>query len=114
MLICGAGMVSVTFIQAGSPEWDIAWRLGLIGLGFGLFQSPNNRVMFTSAPRDRSGAASGMQSTARLLGHTCGITVVAACFQLWGREAAPRSALALAAGFALASAALSLTRRRLR
>ena len=40
----------------------------LCGAGFGLFQSPNNHTIITSAPRERSGGASGMLGTARLLG----------------------------------------------
>ena len=31
------------------------WRV--CGIGFGLFQSPNNRTIVSSAPRNRSGAA---------------------------------------------------------
>ena len=61
---------------------DIAWRLTLCGLGFGLFQSPNNKVIITSAPRERSGGASGMQSTARLTGQSFGAALVAVIFGL--------------------------------
>lgn len=42
----------------------------IAGLGFGIFQVPNNRNMLISVPLVRSGAAGGMQSTARLLGQT--------------------------------------------
>ena len=58
------------------------WRLTLCGLGFGLFQSPNNKVIITSAPRERSGGASGMQSTARLTGQSLGAALVAVLFGL--------------------------------
>ena len=46
--------------------WSGAWRCP--ALGFGLFQTPNNRTMIAAAPRERSGGASGMLGTARLLG----------------------------------------------
>ena len=52
----------------------IAFLVGTViaGLGFGLFQTPNNRILLLSAPKARSGAAGAMQGTARLLGQTLG------------------------------------------
>ena len=44
--------------------------MAVCGLGFGLFQSPNNRTIVSAAPKPRSGAAGGMLATARLLGQT--------------------------------------------
>jgi DHA2 family multidrug resistance protein-like MFS transporter len=44
--------------------------VAICGAGFGLFQVSNNRNMFLAAPRARSGAAGGMQATARLSGQT--------------------------------------------
>ena len=52
----------------------------LCGLGFGLFQVPNNHNMFLSAPRERSGAAGGMQGTARLAGQTTGAIIMTLLF----------------------------------
>lgn len=49
----------------------------ICGVGFGLFQSPNNRLMMTSAPRDRSGGAGGMLATARLTGQSVGAALAA-------------------------------------
>lgn len=39
----------------------------LCGIGFGLFQTPNNIVMVIATPIQRTGGAGGMQSTARLV-----------------------------------------------
>ncbi len=72
-----AGLALMAGLPA-HPGWgEIAWRMALCGFGFGLFQSPNNRAMATSAPKERSGGASGMLSTARLLGQTTGAALVA-------------------------------------
>ncbi|MBW8268860.1 MFS transporter [Caldovatus aquaticus] len=84
--------------------------LALAGLGFGLFQTPNNRAMLGAAPRARSGGAGGLQGTARLSGQTLGSTVVGLTF-LAVPQAAPATALALGACFALAGGAVSLGRR---
>lgn len=84
--------------------------VALAGLGFGLFQTPNNRAMLGAAPRARSGGAGGLQGTARLSGQTLGSTVVGLTF-LAAPEVAPIAALALGACFALAGGAVSLVRR---
>lgn len=90
--------------------WLIAGVVGLCGAGFGAFQTPNNRTMLAAAPKSRSGGAGGMQATARLLGTTLGTTTLALAFQLAG-AGGPRLALLAGVGFALAAAALSLSRR---
>ncbi len=54
--------------------------LVLCGLGFGLFQTPNNRTLFLAASPERSGAAGGMQGTARLSGQTAGAVLVTLLF----------------------------------
>ena len=66
-------------------DLDIIWRMILCGAGFGLFQSPNNHTIITSAPRHRSGGASGMLGTARLLGQSTGAALVALMFNPPGR-----------------------------
>jgi DHA2 family multidrug resistance protein-like MFS transporter len=78
-------------------------------LGFGFFNSPNNRAMIAAAPAHRSGGASGMVATARLLGQTTGAALVALCFELAPRHGAP-VALLLGAGFAGAAALASFLR----
>ena len=45
----------MTLLPDAPATLDIVWRLTLCGLGFGLFQSPNNKVIVTSAPRERAG-----------------------------------------------------------
>jgi len=51
-----------------------------IGLGMGIFQSPNNSAIMGTATRDRLGIVSGMLAVTRTLGQTTGIAVVGA---LW-------------------------------
>ena len=59
------------------------------GVGFGLFNSPNNRTIMAAAPRSRSGGASGMQATSRLLGQTVGSALVAMLFNLFPAGGTP-------------------------
>jgi DHA2 family multidrug resistance protein-like MFS transporter len=88
---------------------DIVWRMAICGLGFGLFQTPNNRAIINAAPRERSGGASGMLGTARLLGQTVGAAIVALIFGLVG-QAGNVTALSVAACIALVAAVVSCTR----
>ena len=90
---------------------DIVWRMAVCGAGFGLFQSPNNRTIVSSAPRQRSGAAGGMLATARLLGQTSGAVVVGVAFHLAGVQVGPELLTASAVA-ALIAAGLSLLRLR--
>ena len=80
------------------------------GLGFGFFQTPNNRNMLLSAPRERSGAAGGMQGTARLMGQTAGAVIMALLFTLAPAAIAPRLGLGVGATLALAGGLVSLLR----
>ena len=111
LAIFAAGLFALAALGPAPQTIDIAWRMALCGIGFGLFQSPNNRTIISSAPRQRSGAAGGMLATARLLGQTTGAVVVGVGFHLFGVEATP-SLLAAAGVAALIAAVLSLLRLR--
>jgi DHA2 family multidrug resistance protein-like MFS transporter len=86
--------------------------LMLGGLGFGFFQTPNNRNMLLSAPKERSGAAGGMQGMARLTGQTAGGVLMLVLFSLTPVGAAPQLGLGIGAGFALVGGLISLLRAR--
>ena len=104
--------VSVRFqslLPAHPTIGDICWRMAICGIGFGLFQAPNNRMMITSTPRARSGAASGMLGTARLLGQSLGAAFVAFLLAQWGVEGSPYI-LFIASGFALFASVISFSR----
>ena len=82
LAVLSAGLLGLLLLPADPPGWQVGWRMALCGVGFALFQSPNNRLMLTSVPRERSGAGSGMLSTARLLGQTTGAALVSVLFGL--------------------------------
>ncbi|MCA3848820.1 MAG: MFS transporter, partial [Burkholderia sp.] len=104
-----AGLLSLATIGAHPGTVDIVWRMALCGAGFGLFQSPNNRAMLSSAPRERSGGAGGMLSTARLSGQTLGAALVALIFGL-SPDRGPTIALYVATAFAAIAAVVSMLR----
>jgi DHA2 family multidrug resistance protein-like MFS transporter len=109
LLINAAGLIALALLPAHPGAPDIAWRMALCGAGFGFFQSPNNRTIITSAPRIRSGAASGMLGTARLLGQATGAALVALVLSHFPASGANLS-LWIAASFAIAAGMTSILR----
>ena len=103
------GLAALALLPERAAMIDIIWPMALAGAGFGLYQSPNNRTIQGSAPRARSGAASGMASMARLLGQTIGAALAAFLFsRLAGGGAI--AALWLGVGFAVIGAIVSAVR----
>ena len=109
LVLFAAGLGTLALLPADPSIADVIWRMALSGAGFGLFQTPNNRTMIAAAPRERSGGASGMLGTARLLGQTTGAALVALFLARYPTEGTRISLLA-GAGFALLGAALSMLR----
>ncbi|WP_130835656.1 MFS transporter [[Erwinia] mediterraneensis] len=61
----------------GQPQvWDICLRSLLCGIGFGCFQSPNNREMLANVARQHSGYASGVLAIVRTFGQCLGAALV--------------------------------------
>ena len=77
------GLVLTALLPPDPTTLDIMWRLVLCGAGFGIFASPNNRLMMNAVPRERSGSAGGIIATARTLGQTMGAALVALVFGLF-------------------------------
>ena len=113
LVLLAFGMAALALLPEAPATFDIVWRLTLSGIGFGLFQSPNNKVIITSAPRERSGGASGMQASARLVGQSLGAAWVAVLFGLVPGGPAGAFAVTLwcAVALALAGALASGLRR---
>jgi EmrB/QacA subfamily drug resistance transporter len=67
-------------LDATSSTWDIVWRLGLAGVGQGLFQAPNTRALMEAAPATEQGTASGLLATSRITGQALSVAVAGAVF----------------------------------
>jgi DHA2 family multidrug resistance protein-like MFS transporter len=110
------GLVLTALLPREASMLDVMWRMAICGIGYGLFQSPNNRSIQGSAPRERSGAAQAMQSLARLAGQTTGALAVALVFGFSSANGSGTNAEAIeilmtaAAACAATSGALSIWR----
>ncbi|MGV3571260.1 MAG: MFS transporter [Ramlibacter sp.] len=114
LAVMAGGLALLALAPDAPSAWNLAWRLALCGAGFGLFQSPNNHTIVTSAPLQRAGAASGMLGTARLTGQSLGAVLLGIIFSFSGVQdgRGPVAALALAAVLAAVAAAFSVARVR--
>ncbi|WP_338556358.1 MFS transporter [Erwinia sp. E_sp_B01_3] len=109
LALFAGGLFSLALLPESPSDLNIIWRMALCGAGFGLFQSPNNHTIISSAPGHRSGGASGMLGTARLLGQTSGAALVALMFNLFGAHGTHASLL-LAGSFSTLAAVVSALR----
>ncbi|HTB68511.1 MAG TPA: MFS transporter [Steroidobacteraceae bacterium] len=109
LLAMAAGLLLLALFPPNGTSADLIWRMALCGLGFGFFQSPNNRTLISAAPYARTGAAGGMLATARLLGQTLGAAGVAILFHVYPGSGS-NLALSVAAAIALAAAVVSASR----
>lgn len=88
-VLCAAGSVAmilglsgILLVPQGVGQYGLMACMFLAGVGFGFFQTPNNRAMLGGIPRHRSGAAGGMQATTRVFGQGVGTAFVGVAFQL--------------------------------
>lgn len=72
------GYFGASTLDAETSILGYLLRMLPIGIGMGVFQSPNNSAIMGSAPREQLGVVSGLLSITRTLGQTAGIAVLGA------------------------------------
>jgi EmrB/QacA subfamily drug resistance transporter len=78
MVIMVLGLLSLTQLPVDFSLPDLIWRLVLLGIGQGLFMSPNSSAVLGAVPRPRVGTASGTLAQMRVNGQALGIALSAA------------------------------------
>jgi MFS family permease len=78
-----AGFLAISSLDAETTTLGYILRFLPLGLGMGIFQSPNNSAIMGAAPRERLGIASGMLAVTRTLGQITGIAALGA---LWAGQ----------------------------
>ncbi len=78
------GLFLLSQVNLQSSMLDIIWRLVVIGIGQGIFQSPNTRTIMGAAPREEQGEASGMLATGRVIGQSLSVALVGTVFAGFG------------------------------
>ncbi|RXZ36788.1 MFS transporter [Oxalobacteraceae bacterium CAVE-383] len=98
LLVYACGLALLATLDAHPAVPDILWRTFVCGAGFGLFQSPNNREILSSCPREHSGAGSGMLAIARTFGQSLGAAITAIAMFIAGAAISATAANAGSAG----------------
>lgn len=121
LCLFAAGLVLLAQLPEHAQEWDIGLRSLLCGIGFGCFQSPNNREMLSNATRENSGYASGVLAIMRTFGQCLGAAFVGIILSMMTHSAlkdvaqealAVRLSLWVAAFATLVAIAFSISRLR--
>ncbi len=95
------GYLGLRTLSLETTAWQYILLFLPIGLGMGVFQSPNNSAIMGSAPQERLGVVSGMLAITRTMGQTMGIALLGA---LWASRVSSYEGKMLDAGATEASA----------
>jgi MFS family permease len=87
LLLLLLGFVAVSTLSLQTTALGYVLRFLPIGIGIGVFQSPNNSAIMGAVPRSRLGIASGLLAITRTLGQTAGIAALGA---LWASRVIAR------------------------
>src|SRR3954449_573629 len=89
MLVTAIGLAAMTTLDPHSPYWQTTLWLGLVGIGSGMFNSPNTAAMMGVVPPKRRGIAAG----ARVLLQNTGAVISIAFVLAVVTAAIPKSVL---------------------
>ncbi|KPC56118.1 Major facilitator superfamily transporter [Pseudomonas amygdali pv. morsprunorum] len=91
LLILTVGFAALACLPASPAGWDIAWRMALCGIGFGLFQSPNNREIMSNVTAAHAARGAALLCLARICGQAIGAIVVGIGLGQMANSADPHS-----------------------
>jgi EmrB/QacA subfamily drug resistance transporter len=78
MLVTALALALMTTLRADSPYWESSLWLALVGIGSGLFNSPNTAAMMGTVPTARRGIAAGTRTMLQNTGAVISIAFVLA------------------------------------
>lgn len=114
LVIFAVGMGILGLFTPAGGVTSVIVGLAVVGLGVGLFTTPNNSAILTAAPPTDRGVASGLLAAARNVGMVCGVAAAGTFLAgVAGAEALSRSfahGVLTSAGLALVAAVLSALR----
>ena len=78
MLVSAVGLAGMTTLDVGTAYWQSAVWLALVGVGSGMFNSPNTAAMMGAVPAQRRGIAAGARTLVQNTGAVLSIAFVLA------------------------------------
>lgn len=125
LCVSAVALIHNAMLTTTSPIFAPVLGQALLGIGFGLFQSPNNNSIMSTAPMDKSGLAGGLLALMRNLGMVSGAAAAVTIFEGFRGPLVTdvslnaqhfmsgfRAALIFGAGVALTAAYLSFARKK--
>jgi EmrB/QacA subfamily drug resistance transporter len=76
-----SGLLYLSTLDAQSTVWQVVIGQGIMGIGNGMFQSPNNNSVLSSVPASKVGLASGISALMRNVGMVSGTAVAVSVFE---------------------------------
>ncbi|MCW4780701.1 MFS transporter [Enterobacter chuandaensis] len=76
LIVFVCGLILLATMPENPSAWNICLRSLVCGIGFGCFQSPNNREMLANVAREYASYASGVLSIVRTFGQCLGTAAV--------------------------------------
>ncbi len=83
MSITTAGLFIFIFLGESTPLYFLLANLFLLGIGFGLFSSPNTNAIMSSVEKQYYGIASGAMGTMRLVGQMLSMGIAMLLFSIF-------------------------------
>ena len=112
LCIFAIGLTLLAMLPEHAQAWDICLRSLICGIGFGCFQSPNNKEMLSNASRENSGYASGVLAIMRTFGQCLGAAFVGVMMSLYAQNSAVHFSLWMAVIATVLAIMLSVSRLR--
>jgi len=82
MAFSATGLFMLVFLVESTPLWYLVICLVVLGIGLGMFTSPNTNAIMSSVEKRYYGVASGMNGTMRLLGQMLSMGIAMMLFAL--------------------------------
>lgn len=81
-ILIALSCLAISTFKAQMTEWEVILRIAPLGIGIGMFQSPNNSAILGEVPPERVGIASGLLSLSRTLAQSAGLPLMATIFTM--------------------------------
>ncbi|MDR3596339.1 MAG: MFS transporter [Clostridium sp.] len=75
LILISLGLILMSTLNVDSTLLIMIIFIGIMSIGMGLFQSPNNSLIMSTVPKDKLGIAGSVNALVRNLGMVCGIAL---------------------------------------
>lgn len=75
------GLLYMSTLDANSTIWHVIISQAVMGIGSGMFQSPNNNSVLSSVPKSKVGLVSGINALVRNIGMVSGVAISVSVFE---------------------------------